>query len=160
MYQNVKKLLESLCLLIYIWYTLICTSSFKWITLQSPHTRTLWSTSGQCCSLHSPSDDWQVIGDPRNETSWLLIDNFTCTPSYGLGGTWIKALTDCIIGIAAIDRRISETWWWVPRFLDQSADTSYGRRIVRTLDKLYGDKLNGLIQGGQTHYQVSQATWL
>ena len=31
-----------------------------------------------------------------------------------------------------------------------SADKSYGRQIVRTLDKPYGDKLYGLISLGQT----------
>ena len=37
-----------------------------------------------------------------------------------------------------------------PNFPHWSADKSYGRQIVRTLDKPYGDKLYGLISLGQT----------
>ena len=72
----------------------------KKITLQSPQTLP-WSTSGQECSSHSPSNDQSDCEHDKQTNKKLQKTKYLASPYISLiRFTWVTALTDCITCVA------------------------------------------------------------
>ena len=72
----------------------------KQITLQSPQTLP-WSTSGQKCSSHSPSNDQSGCELDKQTNKKLQKTKYLASLYISLiRFTWVTALTDCITCVA------------------------------------------------------------